>query len=122
VDLLHTLFELDLVEQVAPIQLAIRLLIPSGSHLLQLADVRAVVDDFDPGALCYPWQHPDPRVDALYARVLACVKSDPSHGEDRSALFGRVWRIAHEALGTQRELSLASTGRGVPRLSEAWFC
>jgi radical SAM superfamily enzyme YgiQ (UPF0313 family) len=122
VDLLHTLVELDLVEQVAPIQLAIRLLIPSGSHLLQLSDIRALVAEFDPGSLCYPWQHPDPRVDALHAAVLACVKSDPSRGADRPGLFGRVWRIAHDALGVERELRLAPSARGMPRLSEAWFC
>ena len=84
-ELLHTLFELDLVEQVAPIQLAIRLLIPSGSHLLQLAEVQAVVDRFDADALCYPWRHPDPRVDALYAEVLATVRTEPSHGATRKA-------------------------------------
>jgi radical SAM superfamily enzyme YgiQ (UPF0313 family) len=122
VDLLHTLFELDLVEQVAPVQLAIRLLIPSGSHLLQLAEVQAVIDEFDADGLCYPWRHPDPAVDTLYAEVLATVRSDPSRGADRGGLFARVWRIAHGALGIQRELSLSSPSADVPRLSEAWFC
>ena len=51
------LVELDLVEQVAPIQLAIRLLIPAGSRLLELAEVREMVGPFDPTALVYPWQH-----------------------------------------------------------------
>ena len=40
-DLLHAIDRLDLVEHVAPIQLAIRLLIPQGSRLLELDDVRA---------------------------------------------------------------------------------
>ena len=39
-DLLDTLAELDLVDHVAPIQLAIRLLIPEGSRLLELEEVR----------------------------------------------------------------------------------
>ena len=39
VDLLETIAELDLVDHVAPIQLAIRLLIPAGSRLLELDEV-----------------------------------------------------------------------------------
>ena len=39
-ELLESLVELDLAENVAPIQLALRLLIPSGSPLLELSDVR----------------------------------------------------------------------------------
>ena len=78
VDLLHLLFELDLVEHVASIQYAIRLLIPSGSRLLELPVVRELVQPFDPSALCYPWSHPDPRVDRLYGDVLEIVQGRPA--------------------------------------------
>ena len=50
---------LDLVEHVAPIQLAIRLLIPQGSRMLELEDVRAVIAPFDSQSLTYPWRHTD---------------------------------------------------------------
>ena len=40
-DLLDTIAELDLVDHVAPIQLAIRLLVPEGSRLLELDEMRA---------------------------------------------------------------------------------
>ena len=40
-DLLHTVQRLDLVDAVAPVQYAIRLLVPEGSLLLDLPDVRA---------------------------------------------------------------------------------
>ena len=52
-DLLDTIAELDLVDHVPPIQLAIRLLIPEGSKLLELDEVKAVVADFDPATLAY---------------------------------------------------------------------
>ena len=39
--LLETIDRLDLVDDVAPIQYAIRLLIPEGSRMLELDDVRA---------------------------------------------------------------------------------
>ncbi len=41
--MLRTIEELDLIENVAPIQYAIRLLIPAGSRLLELSDVRELV-------------------------------------------------------------------------------
>ena len=47
-DLLDVLADLDLVRHVAPIQLAIRLLIPEGSRLLELEEVRRLVGAFDP--------------------------------------------------------------------------
>ncbi len=46
-DLLAALADLDLIEHVAPIQLAIRLLIPAGSRLLELPEVRDLAGDFD---------------------------------------------------------------------------
>jgi radical SAM superfamily enzyme YgiQ (UPF0313 family) len=126
-DLLHLLYELDLVEHVAPIQYAIRLLIPAGSRLLELPEVRALVDEFDPAALCYPWRHPDPRVDALHAAVLDTVRAGQRLGESRGALFNRVWRVAHGALGRERPPVPAPVGAarqraGVPHLSEPWYC
>jgi len=62
-ELLADLAEMDLVEHVGPIQLAIRLLIPAGSRLLELQEVRDLVGGFDDALLSYRWRHPDPRVD-----------------------------------------------------------
>src|SRR5262249_43524698 len=58
-ELLETLVDMDLVGNVAPIQLAIRLLIPGGSRLLELAEVRKKIGGFDPAALSYRWRHED---------------------------------------------------------------
>ena len=51
---------LGLVEHVAPIQLAIRLLVTEGSRLLELPEVRDLVRPFDSVTMTYPWRHPDP--------------------------------------------------------------
>ena len=74
-DLLRTVDALDLVEQVAPIQLALRLLIPRRSRLLELDRERLGVElgPFDESRLVYPWRHPDPRVDRLQERVAGVV-------------------------------------------------
>src|SRR4029079_1895789 len=69
-DLLDTIEALDLVDRVAPIQLAIRLLVPEGSLLLEHDDMRPPLGAFDRETLTYRWTHPDPRVDALQDEVM----------------------------------------------------
>ena len=126
IDLLTLLDEWRLVDQVAPIQLAIRLLIPAGSRLLELAEVRQLVQPFDQAALSYPWAHPDPRVDALQQTILRLVTEGDTRGETRRAIFEHVREAAYAATGaTIRQahttvFKLAATP--IPRLSEPWYC
>ena len=91
-ELLRTLDDLRLMEHVAPIQLAIRLLITNGSPLLELADIQAVITAFDPASLTWPWRHPDARVDALQQSVMRSVTAK------------------------------STLPRSVPHLNEAWYC
>ena len=91
-ELLETIDELGLREQVAPIQLAIRLLITNGSPLLELPDIQAVITEFDPASLTWPWRHRDPRVDALQESVMRSVGAK------------------------------AARRRAVPHMTEAWYC
>jgi hypothetical protein len=95
VDPLETVFDLGLVDSVAPVQYAIRLLIPAGSKLLELY---------------YPWKHADPAVDRLYEDVLALV-ANRSAEAPRSAAFAEVWELAHAAYGAQVRWFLARRGR-----------
>jgi radical SAM superfamily enzyme YgiQ (UPF0313 family) len=126
-DLLQTIAQLDLVENVAPIQWGVRLLIPAGSLLLDRAEVRPVVGEFDEAALAYRWAHADPRVDQVCETILAIVKDGQDKEQSRSEIFDRVWQAANtaaaagEAAGEQRELPEYSR-QPVPRLSENWFC
>jgi radical SAM superfamily enzyme YgiQ (UPF0313 family) len=125
-DLLALLAELDLVESLPPIQLAIRLLIPAGSRLLELPEVQALLGPFDEAALCYRWTHPDPRVDRLYADVLAAVQAGQATSASRQDVFAQVWALVHAALGAAAPALPASHDARppvpVPRLSEPWFC
>ncbi|MCL4264625.1 MAG: radical SAM protein [Anaerolineae bacterium] len=112
-----------LVDQVSPIQLAIRLLIPAGSKLLELAEVKELVRPFDPAALVYPWAHPDPRVDALYETVFTEVKASQSAAEPRRVTFERVWRAATAVLPAAYipARTLSPEPVFVPTLSEEWY-
>src|ERR1700737_1894968 len=68
-ELLRVLAAEKLIENVAAIQLGIRLLIPEGSRLLELEEVRRTVGAFDAESLVYPWRNADARVDALSETV-----------------------------------------------------
>jgi hypothetical protein len=126
--LLTLIDELGLVENVSPIQYAIRLLIPAGSKLLELPFVRDLVDEFDDAALCYPWSHPDPHVDRHYEHVLAAVKAGQSRGQPRREVFAVVWRLTSEACGASAHdrPKLLEVGGSpqtpIPHLSEPWYC
>jgi hypothetical protein len=120
-DLVDTIESLDLVHHVAPIQLAIRLLIPEGSRLLELESLQAVLRPFDRATLAYPWVHPDPRVDRLHAEVTAIVGS--RLGADRGELFDDLSDLVHERAGLPRPARrIGRAASRVPYLNEPWYC
>ncbi len=114
--LLETLLELDLAEHVAPVQLALRLLIPRGSRLLELDDVQAVIRAFDEPALLYRWQHANPEVDALAAQSLRIAASRGSRRE----LFGYLWNLVSDR--PLPEDFYQSPQSAIPYMDEPWFC
>ena len=126
-DVLGVLGEEQLIENVAPIQLAIRLLIPAGSRLLELAEVREMVGPFDQAALVYPWRHPDPRVDALCEEVQELVRVGDKLGRSRAQSFTRIWRAASAAASAagvpeQRPEPVLLSRAAIPYLNEPWYC
>jgi radical SAM superfamily enzyme YgiQ (UPF0313 family) len=122
VDLLETLESLDLVEHVAPIQLAIRLLVTAGSPLLDLPDIASRVEPFDRAALTWPWRHEDPAVDRLQDDVMRVVgvRMAGSRGET----FDAAMALARTAAGrSSRASSRPARNRAtVPYLNEPWYC
>jgi radical SAM superfamily enzyme YgiQ (UPF0313 family) len=120
-ELLQAIDALDLVPAVAPIQFAIRLLIPEGSRMLELPEVRAQVSHFDPRTLTCVWRHADPRVDALQAeleRLAGARLKGP-----REAFFAAVWDAAHAAAGVPPPARRPLVSRAaVPYLNEPWYC
>ncbi len=123
-DLLRVLEVEGLVENVAPIQLGIRLLIPEGSRLLELDEVRGLVGPFDAQSLVYPWKNADARLDRLSEAVQAIASEGDRKKESRPEVFERIWKAAHAAAGMEAPgiLRSARTGTAVPFLSEPWYC
>ncbi|HYL77876.1 MAG TPA: CUAEP/CCAEP-tail radical SAM protein [Bryobacteraceae bacterium] len=115
-ELLAVLMELDLVEHVAPIQLALRLLIPSGSRMLELDDVQSVVTGFDEPALLYRWKHADPAVDILAEQALKLAAQKATRRE----IFRKLWNLAADRpLPDNFDLMPRAT---IPYMDEPWYC
>ena len=95
-ELRRVIEELDLTAHVPAVQLALRLLIPRGSRLLELDEIQRVIEGFDEEALLYRWRHPDARVDEIAARMMAQAAA-----QDRAAIPARAT---------------------VPYLDEPWYC
>ncbi|MBI2951832.1 radical SAM protein [bacterium] len=122
-DLLVLLRDLGLTDAVAPIQLTIRLLLPAGSRLLELPEVRALAGPFEAERLSHAWAHPDPRVDELHRRVTALVRE--SKDAPRREVFASLWRCAHQALRRSDPLPESYFLRppaAIPYLTEPWYC
>jgi hypothetical protein len=128
-ELLELLREKDLIENVAPIQLAIRLLIPAGSLLLELPDISAIVGPFDEAALVYPWKHADGRVDKLCEQLQGIVHSGEKMHQPRARIFERIEEAAYAAAGKVDGSRLARNAQpilaaraAIPYLNEPWYC
>ncbi len=124
-DLFQNLRRLNLVDAVASIQLAIRLLIPAGSRLLEIPEVREMVGPFDAKALVYPWENPYPGVDRLADETQDIVAASEKIKRSRAATFEQLWRAANRAAGLKTEESampVLAARATVPYLNEPWYC
>jgi radical SAM superfamily enzyme YgiQ (UPF0313 family) len=123
-DLLEQLRRLELIGAVAPIQLAIRLLVTAGSRLLEIEEIRNQVGVFDAKSLTYPWQHCVPAVDRLCEELQEIVAAAENAKESRAAIFEKIWRTANRAADLQtdsKSLALLAAPP-VPYLNEPWYC
>jgi radical SAM superfamily enzyme YgiQ (UPF0313 family) len=121
-EFLRLLEEHDLVEAVPSIQLALRLLVPAGSKLLDLAETRALVEPFDAERLVHPWRHPDPDADALHGAVNLLVQERSAAGASRREIFDAVWGMAARGCRSLGRATQWTERAPVPYLTEPWYC
>lgn len=123
-DIFSFIDEFDLFEVTEPIQLAIRLLIPKGSLVLDIPGMSGLIGEYDERALSYRWASVDPAVDELQSRLAARAERHASDGGSLTETLTDMWSMALETAGasdTEPQIPAgAITGR--PRLTEPWFC
>ena len=115
-DLLSAIADLELVENVAPVQLVLRLLVTPGSRLLELPDLE--VGEFDAKSLVYPWKHRDPEVDALGSRAFQLVARLQKQNRSRAEIFREIASLAGMPLENFDLIPRAA----IPYLDEPWYC
>lgn len=116
-DLLRTLSDLDLVANTSSVQLALRLLIPAGSRLLELEEIQSILTGFDAPALLHRWQHTDPAMDELASQALQLVATEQKQNRTRTEIFARLWELAFY------ETPVGLIDRAaIPYLTEPWYC
>jgi hypothetical protein len=119
-EFLNALVTRGLAGQISPIQLAIRLLIPEGSLLLELAEVRAMIAPFDHRGLCYPWHNSDPALDTLCGSIQELIKREERRRTPRIQIFREIWDLA-QAGPWPVDVPMVSRAT-IPYLTEPWYC
>ena len=114
VDLVDFVVEHDLAASVDPVHWSIRLLIPPGSLVLQVADL----GPYDPEQLAHPWTS---ALDELQARIASLVERS-CETESPVDTFRAVAAEIRRAAGLPTDIAAVSDGVDRPRLSESWFC
>jgi radical SAM superfamily enzyme YgiQ (UPF0313 family) len=115
-DVLRFIERRGVIDWIDPIQLAIRLLIPPSSLLLELADIRELIGPIPPETFTHPWKHPDVAMDTLHRAVSERIEADAKANVDVVRTFSALWDLA-EVEGQPRWRRRESA-----RLSESWFC
>ena len=105
-----------LVNAVPPVQLALRLLIPPHSRLLDSNRGAPWLERLEPAEFQWRWHHPDPGMDTLQAQVERLVADRPDWSGER--LFRQVRALAEDT----DERPLGPQLPPPPRLTEDWFC
>jgi len=119
--MLNEIDRLGWVPAVSPIQYAIRLLVPQGSRMLELDDIRRRIERFDPKSLAWVWHHEDPGVDALQRRIEALVGAQLN--APRENVFASVRHLAYSAAGRAAPPRTPLVSRAtIPYLNEPWYC
>jgi len=105
-DMLSTILELELVENVSPVQLALRLLVMSGSMLQ--------------GEVAADWKHADASIDALSGGLLRVVAAEQKQNRSRAQIFRKIWDAAHDR-PLPENFDLVPRA-AIPYMDEPWYC
>lgn len=121
---LAEIVRLELIEQVAPIQYTLRLLIPPGSRLLELPEARQVSGSLDEASLSHRWRNPDPRLDRLQRDLELLVHRSAKEQLTRAEIFQQIWTRSQDLLAGAPvpPVQLRANGYKAPYLTEPWYC
>ena len=125
-ELLKTIFDLGLVDNVASVQLSIRLLIPLASNLLELDEIKESTHCFNDKALSYNWHYNDPNMDTLENNIRLIVEEGESQKKTRREILLRLWEAATKFKKSSDnypdKINFSHKDSNIPTMSESWYC
>lgn len=123
-ELLLELNNLMLIENISPIQLAIRLLIPEGSKLLEHYEAQKYIGEYNQEMLSYEWRNPDGRVEDLFLAVREIIHTGQRNGMSRQEIFQEIWDCSNTHLNQNQPLPSQNhrSRATIPYLNEPWYC
>lgn len=124
-DILEFVIRHDLIGNTDPVQYTIRLLIPQGSLMLDVAELEPYLGPYDASNLTYTWRAADERTVVLQRELADLVEAGQRSEKTITEIFCDVRDAVLAAAGRvagDRELILAGSTEGRPRLTEPWFC
>lgn len=103
-----------LVDLTPPVQLGLRLLVPSDSPLVDPMREMNSLASYDADGLTWNWRHEDPRMDDLQAEIAVLA--------ERQATFAQIKHAACRVLGVEPWPDIDAAHVHRPGLTEDWFC
>jgi radical SAM superfamily enzyme YgiQ (UPF0313 family) len=114
------------IEQIDPVHLSIRLLIPPGSALLNATENQQWLGQLDEQDYSYRWQHPDPQMDLLQQQIAKLVAKGETCQADPLMTFFEVKKLAlklhNERFLPWQAMQRYGKRKVLPHLTESWFC
>lgn len=104
----------ELVDVTPPVQLGLRLLVPSDSPLVEPMGEMGSLESYDGDGLTWNWRHEDARMDHLQAEIAGLA--------ERQASFSRIKDVACRRLEAEPWPDVAAPHVHRPGLTEDWFC
>ncbi|HVE92888.1 MAG TPA: radical SAM protein, partial [Actinomycetota bacterium] len=121
-DILEFVVEHDLIGNVDPVQYSIRLLVPEGSLLLDVQEIRPYLGPYDAERLTYTWRPEHPETDGLQALISGIVETGAAAGRSIGDQFFDIWEAVRQAAGRPPGVIETGSVQARPRLTEPWFC
>ena len=114
----------ELVQNIDPVHLSIRLLIPPGSALLEKHANADWIGNLDSANFTYRWIHPDWRMEQLWSQINGVVRKSHNEDIDPSKTFSAIEELAYTMAGKKQSFTnIVSQKHPLPAgLTESWFC
>jgi hypothetical protein len=93
--------------------------------MLEVSELAPYLGPYDAANLTYTWRAADARTVSLQERMAKLVKQEQDGQKSITEIFCDVRDLVLDAAGAaggDRDLILAGSTEGRPRLTEPWFC